>query len=457
MRRADESGFSLVESVMAIAVLAIVMVPTIHLVIEGQLTTNEQRIEAEASTMATQAVQKLQDEVQQGIMPNGSTQQTVTAGNDRFTVRVAFTATSSGTSSTFCTSANGGIPGTWIATATVTWHGMTGAAPVVATTELAPGIAGALDGASGTIAVPILNPSGTAFADPSVPVTVTLTGTWTQGPGTAASQPAVPQGEITSGSVNTTNGCAVFLGVDPDPGWTYTVSVNNIANSAAGGPAELINSSQESYDNPTHIPALGPYAVQVGEPTLAGAFYLAEAAPVSVSFSSPVAAATGVPVTASNAGNNVVFSTLSGGSIMYLFPYTTAYGAWAGDMAQSNPAATCGAVACYPGAAAAPAIDATAGTASSVSLPLYDLALAQSGAAKTTQLTATDAASPGTVFQLSAPSGTGASATGMPLGQYLIDSSPVKYVWVTPTGMCSSATLMATTCGSPSFTAVTVT
>src|SRR5271165_3075120 len=146
MRRADESGFSLVESVMAIAVLAIVMVPTIHLVIEGQLTTNEQRIEAEASTMATQAVQKLQDEVQQGIMPNGSTQQTVTAGNDRFTVRVAFTATSSGTSSTFCTSANGGIPGTWIATATVTWHGMTGAAPVVATTELAPGIAGALDG-----------------------------------------------------------------------------------------------------------------------------------------------------------------------------------------------------------------------------------------------------------------------------------------------------------------------
>ena len=54
------------ESVVAAAVLAIVLVPAIHIMLEGQITTNQQRIEGEASTVATQAIQQLQDEVQQG-------------------------------------------------------------------------------------------------------------------------------------------------------------------------------------------------------------------------------------------------------------------------------------------------------------------------------------------------------------------------------------------------------
>ena len=342
--RTDQGGFSLVESVVAVAVLAIVLVPTIHIVLVSQVTTNQQRIEGEASTVATQAIQDLQNQVQQGIMPNGSTQQTVKAGNDVFTVRVAFTATSHGTSTTYCTTANGSAPGTWFATATVTWHGMRGALPITDTTEVAPGIAGALDGSTGTIAVPILNPNGTPFAVPTVPVTVTLTGTWTKGPGTAPTQPPVPSGEIASGSVNTTNGCAVFLAVDPDPGWTYVVSINNASNSATGGPAELINSAEESYDNPSPIPTIGPYAVQVGEPTLTSGFSIAEAAPVTVpasafstvGFPTILPTQTVIPVTVGNSGlgtggGTYSFTTLSGGTTMYLFPYTTAYTVWAGE------------------------------------------------------------------------------------------------------------------------------
>jgi len=468
-RRHDQSGFSLVEAVVAVAVLAIVLVPTIHLVIVGQLAANQQRFQAEASTIATQAIEELQDEAGQGYIPNGSTTQTVKAGNDVFTVRLTFTATSHGTSQTYCTSAANSTPGTWIATAAVSWHGMNGAPPLTESTELAPGVAGAIDGSAGTIAVPILDAlAGTPFANALIPVTVTLTGTWTKGPGTAPSQPPVPTGEITSGSVNTVSGCAVFLGVDPDPGWTYILSVNNVSNSASGGAAELINSGEESYDNPSPIPTIGPYVSQAGEPTLASGFQIDQGATVGVSFSATGFSATTskIPVTVDNSGlggsDTYVFGggTFGGypstGGNMYLFPYASAYTAWAGDQTTSNPAASCGAVSCYPGAAAAPSVAAIAGGSSVVSLPLYDLVLHQSGAAASTALTAQDAAAPATIYNLKAPSA-GTSSTGLPLGQYIIDSSPVEYIWLTPTGMCSSASLMATTCASPSSTPVAVT
>jgi type II secretory pathway pseudopilin PulG len=466
-RRPDDSGFSIVESVAAIAVLAIVLVPTIRLVIEGQQSTNQQRLQGEAATVATQAIQQVQDEVQQGVMPNGTTQQTVNAGNDVFTVKVTFTATSHGTSTTYCTSANGGAPGTWIATATVTWHGMSGSPPFVDTTEVAPGVAGALDGSAGTIAVPILDAlAGTPFASSTTPVTVTMSGTWTKGPGTANSQPAVPNGQIAGWpspvSVNTSTGCAVFLGVDANPGWTYTISINNSANTAAGAAGtELINSSEGSYDNSAAIPNIGPYVAQVGEPTLTSGFQIDPAFASTVSFALPGILATSsvIPITVDNSGlggaDTYVFTNVPLGGTMYLFPYASSYTTWAGDQTTSNPAAVCGAGSCYSGAPPAASIAATAGGFSTVYIPLYALSLQQSGGAASTALTATDVGAPGTVYNLTAPL-LGASSTGLPLGQYVINSVPVKYIWVAPSGMCASASQMAT-CGSPSAVPVGVT
>ena len=461
-RRSNQSGFSLVESVVAVAVLAIILVPTIHIVLEGQVTSNEQRIEGEASTVATQAIQQLQDQVQQGIMPNGSTVQTVKAGSDVLTVRVTFTATSHGTSTTYCTTAAGGAPGTWIATASVTWHNMNGTPPLVETTELAPGVAGALDGSAGTLAVPIMNGSGQPFANASIPVTVTLTGTWTKGPGTATTQPAVPQGEIagspTPASVNTTTGCAVFLAVDPDPGWTYVVSINNSSNSATSGSgAELIDNSENSYDNPTQIPTIGPYVAQVGEPTLTSGFNVLQAAPVNVTFvtspSSAVSPAAGIPVTVADPPSltSHLFTSLASGGVMYLYPFATAYTAWAGDSTDSNPAVLCGAGNCYtnPLASTPASLGVSAGYVSSIRLPVYDLDLKQTGTSAGSQLTATDVTTPATAYVLNAPV-SGTSNTGMPLGQYLLSGTGLTqtwYMWVTPAGVYWAHAKMTTLTG----------
>jgi hypothetical protein len=255
----------------------------------------------------------------------------------------------------------------------------------------------------------------------------------------------------------------VFLGVDANPGWTYTISINNSANTAAGAAGtELINSSEESYDNPAAIPNIGPYVAQIGEPTLTSGFQIDQAFGSTVFFSLPGILPTSsvIPITVDNSGlggaDTYVFTNVPLGGTMYLFPYASSYTTWAGDQMASNPAAVCGAGSCYPGASPAASIAATAGGFSTVYIPLYALSLQQSGGAASTALTATDVGAPGTVYNLTAPL-LGASSTGLPLGQYVINSVPATYIWVTPSGMCASASQMATTCGSPSASAVGVT
>ncbi len=458
----DDSGFSLVEAVVSIAVLTIVLLPTIRLVIFGQQTTNASRIQGEAAAVATQSLENLEAELQQGIMPTEETTTHVMAGSDRLTVIVKFSITSSGTSTSVCSTASGGAaPSTWIATATVywgpevnnTWPLMDGVQPVQETTELAPGLAGALSKSAGEIAVPILNGSGTQYT--SSPVEVDLS--------VMPSSTTAPYGQIVSGTEVTQTGCAVFLDVDPASGLTYTVSINNSANSIFGsGDVEIINTSEQSYDNyQAPIPSDSGLEVQVDEPTLAPAFNVGEAAPVTDTFQTyssnvlvpSVLPAAAIPVTVANdpgigpAGDDThIFPKLNAG-VMYLYPFSSAYSAWAGDMAYSNPAAdNCGASAnafCYTTTPTptATTINAASSAASTADLPVYDLALTLSTTLQQgDQLTATDAeaGSPGTVYDLNAPSGT-ADATGLPLGEYVLgdtlDTVTAEYVWVTNDGV----------------------
>jgi hypothetical protein len=460
----DDSGFSLVEAVVSIAVLTIVLVPTIRLVIFGQQTTNASRIQGEAAAVATQSLENLEAELQQGILPIQNSKTTVMAGPDRLTVIVKFSITSSGTSTTICSTASGGAaPGTWIATATVywgpevshTWPLMDGVQPVQETTELAPGLAGALAKSAGEIAVPILNADGTPYTSSPVEVDLSVT----------PSSTTAPSGQIVSGTQVTQTGCAVFLNVDPASGLTYTVSINNSANSIFGtGGAEIINASEQSYDNyQSPITSDSGLAVQVGEPTLAPPFYVGQAASVTDMFQTyssttpynvlvpSVPPAGTIPVTVEDppfiTAPGHVFPQLSAG-IMYLYPFSSAYSAWAGDMAYSNPGANnCGPSPstgyCYTTTPTptATTINAVSSAAPTAYLHVYDLALTLSTTLPTgDQLTATDAeaGSPGTVYDLNAPSGT-ADATGLPLGEYVLGDTQgkatAKYVWVTNDGV----------------------
>ncbi len=183
-------------------------------------------------------------------MPSGSTQQTVTAGRDVFTVRVACHGDVARNlddllhqrqrwhAGNLDRDARDGDLARHERDTAIRRHHRGGT-----------GCRRSFDGSAGTIAVPILDAlAGTPFANSTIPVTVTLSGTWTKGPGTANSQPAVPTGQIagwpTPVSVNTTAGCAVFLGVDPDPGWTYSISINNGANTAGGAAGTELHRQQ---------------------------------------------------------------------------------------------------------------------------------------------------------------------------------------------------------------------
>ena len=201
---------------------------------------------------------------------------------------------------------------------------------------MAPGLAGDISEAAGEIEVPILNGSGAPYT--SSPVTVTLSVT-------PSSTPSPPNGDIISGSDTAQNGCAVFLNVDPDPTLTYTVSINNSANSASGvNGAEIVNGQEQSYDNPTPITADSGLAAQVGEPTLAPAFNVGEGAPITVGFTTVGNTSVSTP---STLPVSVADNPWIGGSIT--FPHLTRdhvpvplsvylYGL-AGDMSDSNPGA----------------------------------------------------------------------------------------------------------------------
>ena len=97
-------------------------------------------------------------------------------------------------------------------------------------------------------------------------------------------------------------------------------------------------------------------------------------------------------------------------------------------------------------------IDATAGVGSSITtLPLYPLVLTQSGASSTHQLTATDVTTPSKAYLLNAPAPvSGASGTGLPLGQYLLSGTGLTqtwYLWVTPGGVYWAHAQMTTPTG----------
>lgn len=139
------------------------------------------------------------------------------------------------------------------------------------------------------------------------------------------------------------------------------------------------------------------------------------------------------------------------------------YQAWVGDEADSIPDDG------DYGTATPTSFQALSGTVTSVTLPVYPLVLGvtvKSDAGTLTGMTASDAGGGDTLtlngtFPSKTPTGV---ATGLPLGQFQLaaagngtnEAVSPAYVWITPSGVCTSTTSMSS-CSSPSTTSIPVT
>jgi prepilin-type N-terminal cleavage/methylation domain-containing protein len=467
-RLRDDAGMTLIECVVAIALLVIVLVPTTLFVIEGQRAASESHLEAEATSLADQALNGLQAEASRGNLPAGFQSQVQTVDEvggkqTTYTVSTTWTPIVQGTDKSICAAGIGVSVAQqiWLVTASVTWNAMGGASPVTATSEIAPGTDGGLQQSAGELAVSLDDGLFTTKAGNPTPipqlftgssVTATLTGTWsnTLNP----TPPAVPPGEFTSEtrtSINSTNsafdGCLIFQDVDVDVGWTYTLSF--------AGNGSITQAQEFSDDNPNGAYTFGPITLEAGVPQVM-TVDLNTGTPITISYTqgipSPGASCTTaptapltaqattseIPITVNNSGltyiHNDWVAYLTGGPVfneVYLYPsYSSVTSIWAGDGPNSEQATPC-------------QVSPASGLAQTVYLQLYDLSLTASGPGASV-MTATEAGGTvGAKYALSALSGA-TSATDMPLGEYTLSDgantvtsggNPAT-VWVTEGGNC---------------------
>lgn len=466
----DDDGVTLIECAVAVALLVIVILPTTLFMITTQKSLSQSHLEAEANTLASQAVAGLQAEASRDDLPNGfqSTAYAVDEVNGRktlFTITTSWTTIQQGTNHSICAAGTGAGPTDqiWLATASVSWPDMDGAQPVSQTTEISPGDAGGLQQSAGELAVS-LETTGAGSPPPSytaTSVTATVTGTWNSALG---AQPAVPSGEYTSeteSSINSTtgdfDGCLVFQNLDVAPGWNYVLSL-------AGNPG-VVQAAEYSDTNPSG-PFSEPVTMQAGVPDIVQVV-LNQGTPVNVvptqgpggSCAGPASALTApattseIPVTVNNSGltmytnNDWVAYNPTGATFnsFLLYPgYTTTTTLWYGDGPTSSQASPCSVI-----ATGGPTLPAT------VYLQLYDLKMTVGGNTSV-QLTATQVGGSGTVYDLHSGS---TNQTDIPLGQYSIgevgggsvtNGASQAIVWVTEGGNClSSASTPPSPCNSP--------
>lgn len=202
MHQRRDEGVSLVETVVAMAVFAVVATVSAGLLGQALRVTrsNDQRVVA--ANLAAQHIEQLRS-LRALDIPDGAQSQDVPVGSTVYTVTRNANYVSSGTSASLCTGSDNALAFKLV-TVTVTWPDMRGVKPVRSDTLRALGLgADGADTSRGTAAVALQTAAGGPFA--GVVVTVS---------------PAPP-----SGATRTTglDGCAVFSGLAPG---TYTASVN---------------------------------------------------------------------------------------------------------------------------------------------------------------------------------------------------------------------------------------
>jgi Tfp pilus assembly protein PilV len=486
-RHRGDEGITMIEALVAIALLGIIVAPIANLVIETGQSVNQSRLRLEAYNLATQTLESVENGANFAVLNYTKTTVTVTlaenGGNiiQPFAVTTAYDLQAAGGQSLCSTpSAPSQI---WKITVQVGWPGDEHA-PAQEVTYIAPDQAGAIPELAGELIVPV---DSSAAGNPlltSQSVPVTVVGTWSNG---AAPQPGVPGLEVTQDTENTgTTGCAVFSDLDPATGWTYMAYLGTY-NAAATPPASfdasapyfvtsadvpgIVNGNLVTNTTPPATPpavALTPIALTVGTPREAPAFYVDPGTTVPITWSTYgpyplILPASNLPVTAvstSLSTGSFPFDTFSVGGAtinsVSLYPYSN-YTLYAGDTADSNPNDTVSGVTIYPTAQPAASVNISAVTAAK--LYVYPVML------KTAQpLIATEVHSPGETVNLNWL--LTISNTGLPLGQYALTTtggvaaSPPN-IWVTPTGVYYGTGVPTVPTGFPGFaaagTAITVT
>ncbi|MGH9291618.1 MAG: hypothetical protein ACRDZ6_02395 [Acidimicrobiales bacterium] len=464
----------------AILLITVVVLPLTFILISTQHGASTYHLRAEAADLGTKALETAQYQTANGISPtSGVTTTTEYSGADKFTLAVDFElVTGTGAASSLCSVPTGTTSShIWSVEATVSWR----QGQVVERTLVSPSYADLADIDAGEIAVPVYN-ADDATLETATPIYISVQGSCESG-----SCGTIPSNEDLSESANTgSSGCAVFPNLYAGTGVSYAITASSSTSSNPGfvDPNEL-------SDNATSpgVAVRTDVSVQANQVTiLTNPFILAKGATATVQFqttsfsggSSSVAPAAYLPISVESStlecsaigqGTCVLGNGTSTGGFSSVSPYSTAllfpgpsttpdYSAWAGDQADSSPGSGF-----YPSDVAT-SFTATSGVPLNLTLPVYPLSLTltvKSDAGTLTSLTATDAPSGDTVT-LNSPSG-GTSATGMPLGQFELSavttgtSSTVSpaYVWVLPTGVCSSTTVMTQPCASPSVSSVAVT
>jgi prepilin-type N-terminal cleavage/methylation domain-containing protein len=500
-RRRDgrDEGVTLIEVLVAILLLGILVTPAARIVVETGAAANQYRLRSEASNVATQFLEQVENNAYFGeidpttsvtpftVVENGQNQ--IGANPDQvFKVTTSYTVKTA-TDQSVCQSGAGTVGSQiWVVTVSVAWTG--DGTPVVQTSYIAPEQAGAVPSASGEIAVPVdtAAENGTPYTASAVPVTVI--GTYT-GPGMA---PSIPAGTFTFETGDTgVYGCAVFDNLDPTAGYTWTVYLgpgNSVTQTASNQTALVTSQEQPGLVNgnlatQTTVPQETVSTVQIGSVTIAAPFYVDPGASVTVSYPvyngttilPSVTAAADLPVTVQATpqltGTNSTFSfnTVASSTqitTVQLFPYNDYFG-WAGDASDSNPNYQVSGANVYTGGPGPTPLDTTQTGPFSLALPTFDADFGAVAPPAGVQLTATEVnVSPNETFTLNAFTGTGAktSQTGLPVGEYLLGATgghtvtPAYYFWVTPTkvyyGAVQQSTPTAFTLNAASGTPITV-
>ncbi len=501
----DDAGISLVELVVAVVIIIIVLLSGTVAIDFALSASNTQRLKIEATNLAVSTME--QDQQLAASLGIGQTTATETINTTTFTVVTNVTdfAQNGSQLTTICTSSSSAVSQQiWQVTVTVTWPQMNGAPPISQTTEVAPGKANAVDLTNGEIAVAVNEP---ALPPHMTPLNFTITPQYI---GSASPPPPypTPSGQSDpSGTVFNTgdSGCGVVSGLAPDASWDYVVTLENNPGWVSSNELSDANVIGATAQDPTEtLTALAGQVTHTVPPFQMAPGITAEITLQPVSYScaggtpSPSPTTTTTSTTTSTSTSTTTSTTtlppapcylssgdpgyavpvvtlpvsfgnpsLSGNQYTFgngavavtselLYPYSS-YAVWAGDSALSSPGAT------YPGTsnyvyAGASGSDTPApvnlsfsgGTTATVSVPTYDLSLSISSSCPGDNLSATEQSGSSLAYQLNAPIGT-TSASGVPLGQYLLSGSggssgtcpPLSatgglYVWITPTGVYQS-------------------
>jgi hypothetical protein len=445
-------------------------------------------LRAEAEDLATQALETAEYKTANGTNPtSGITTSIVNSAGDAFTLSVDYTLTAgTGSQESVCVDPPGQLSTQiWVVQATVSWGVGGQKGQVTDSTLISPAEADLSDANAAEVAVPIYNALDAQYA-PGSAVSMTITGTCGLGSGNCGS---VPNNEVTTETANSgSTGCVVFTGLYVAADETYAITVS--PGTGYIDPDELFYSPGTTgvtyytaiapganevtiEDDPELVLVKGATATVTFQPTTfsgttTSAIYASPNMPVSVNSQTLLCAVSGTCVL----GNGTSTYGISSGASVVLFPGSTTettdnYTAWAGDAADSSPNGGE-----YASTALPTALEVSSGSSVPVGLAVYPLELTINGTV--TAMSVVDAAGGDTMTLYGTTNSTTAcgtatsppaafrtgyvSCTALPLGQFELEAtngsttrtvSPA-YVWITPSGVCDSTTIMSS-CSSSSF------